>query len=66
MKRSIIGLLVTALIVGGSAPADAYLKLGARVAGRTVTLRWGTFPVRYFVTDPVRQYIEEHGLYKSV
>lgn len=51
MKGAIIGLLVTVSIVGGSAPADAYLKLGARVAGRTVTLRWGTFPVRYFVTD---------------
>lgn len=51
MRRSLIGLIVAVLIVGGSAPAEAYLKLGARVAGRTVTLRWGGFPVRYFVTD---------------
>ena len=51
MKRSVIGFLVAVLIVGGSAPGEAYLKLGARVAGQTVTLKWGDFPIRYFVTD---------------
>jgi hypothetical protein len=51
MKRSVIGFLVAVLVVGGSAPGEAYLKLGARVAGQTVTLQWGDFPIRYFVTD---------------
>jgi hypothetical protein len=30
---------------------DAYLKLGARVGSRTVTLRWEQLPIRYFVTN---------------
>lgn len=34
-----------------TAPLAAYLKLGSRVDGRTVTLKWNDFPVRYFVTD---------------
>jgi hypothetical protein len=28
-----------------------YLKLGSRVQGRTVTLRWRNMPIRYYVTD---------------
>jgi hypothetical protein len=38
-------------ILAASIPAAGYLKLGSRVQNRTVTLRWGTFPVRYHVTD---------------
>jgi hypothetical protein len=48
MKRALIAILVAALIAVASTPAAAYLKLGARVAGRTVTLQWGDFPVRAF------------------
>jgi hypothetical protein len=51
MRRSLLALLVASLIGGAPTPAQAYLKLGARVGGRTVTLRWGNPPVRYFVTD---------------
>lgn len=51
MKRAMIACLVAVLIAGASTPAAAYLKLGMRLADRTVTLKWGRFPVRYFVTD---------------
>lgn len=51
MRRSLITMLVASLVAGATAPAEAYLKLGARSGGRTVTLRWGSFPIRYFVTD---------------
>src|SRR5262249_11270363 len=31
---------------------DAYLKIGTRVSnGSLVTVRWGNFPIRYFVTN---------------
>jgi hypothetical protein len=43
---SIIGLVT---LIG--APAAAYLKLGTQVGGRTVTLQWKQFPIRYFVTN---------------
>lgn len=45
-------LLATLICVAiSSEPASAYLKLGSRQGTRTVTLRWPTMPVRYFVTD---------------
>ena len=31
-------------------PAQAYLKFGIRVGGRSVTLKWAQTPVRYFVS----------------
>jgi hypothetical protein len=35
-----------------SAPAlDGYLKLGTRVGGNVVPIRWNAFPIRYFVTN---------------
>ena len=51
MRRTLTAALVATLMAGAGTPAEAYLKLGARAGGRTVTLRWGSFPVRYFVTD---------------
>lgn len=32
-------------------PVAAYLKLGTDVGGRTQSLRWRDFPIRYFVTN---------------
>lgn len=46
-----LACLVAALVAVGSPPAAAFQKLGTRVDGRTVGLRWGTLPVRYFITD---------------
>ena len=40
-----------ALLVVLGEPALAYLKLGTRLQGGMVTLRWRSFPIRYFVTD---------------
>jgi len=44
-------LAVAILVVGVGVPAAAYLKLGAVVGGRTQSLHWREFPVRYFVTN---------------
>lgn len=52
MRRAAAGVLALALMASCTAPVEAYLKLGTRVVdGRTVTLRWSRFPVKYFVTD---------------
>ncbi len=44
-------LLAASLIALFAAPAAAYLKLGFRIGGRIVTVRWTDRPVRYFVTN---------------
>ena len=44
-------LAACALVILAAAPVIGYLKLGSRLGGQTVTLRWRNFPVRYFVTD---------------
>ena len=44
-------LVACALVILAAAPVIGYLKLGSRLGGQTVTLRWRNFPVRYFVTD---------------
>jgi hypothetical protein len=50
--RRLAGILVAIAIVSSATmPVAAYLKLGARLGGRTVTLRWAQVPIRYFVTD---------------
>jgi hypothetical protein len=46
-----IGLVAVLLAMLTPAPAGAYLKLGSRVGTRTVTLKWASMPVRYFVTN---------------
>jgi hypothetical protein len=43
--------MICVLVLGQSAPALAYLKLGVDIGGRTVLLKWSRQPVRYFVTD---------------
>jgi hypothetical protein len=50
-RSQYLAILATAAVLAASIPAAAYLKLGSRVQSRTVTLRWGTFPIRYHVTD---------------
>jgi hypothetical protein len=44
-------LATAAFVVVLSGPALAYLKLGTRLQGGMATLRWRSFPIRYFVTD---------------
>lgn len=50
MKRALPPVIV-ALVLAVAAPAFGYLKLGTRVGERTVSLRWTTLPIRYFVAD---------------
>jgi matrixin len=49
--RRLTVLSLTAALAAAPVPAEAYLKLGARAGGRTVTLKWPRMPIRYFVTD---------------
>jgi hypothetical protein len=50
--KHLAAIVLAAVVIGVSTvPAAAYLKLGARASGRTVTLKWPQMPVRYFVTD---------------
>ena len=51
MKRLAACVFALALVGSATAPVAAYLKLGARLGGRTITLRWSQMPIRYFVTD---------------
>lgn len=48
----VVGILTTVgLILALTGPTLAYLKLGSRSQGRTVSLKWQDFPIRYYVTD---------------
>jgi hypothetical protein len=51
MKRAVAIVFAAVTVTAATAPVSAYLKLGAPVSGRTVTLRWSQLPIRYFVTD---------------
>jgi hypothetical protein len=51
MRRGVAIFLTAAIVAAGSAPTEAYLKLGTRVGTRTVTLKWTQLPIRYFITD---------------
>jgi matrixin len=49
-RRALAGFLAVCIVLA-AAEAAAYLKLGTNVGTRVVTLRWPSFPVRYFVTN---------------
>jgi hypothetical protein len=51
MRRLATFIFTAALVAGATMPAAAYLKLGTRVGTRTVNLKWGRLPIRYFITD---------------
>jgi hypothetical protein len=51
MRRATVLACAAILVAVSTTPVSAYLKLGSRVGTRTVTLEWGSFPIRYFVTD---------------
>ena len=55
-------LATLSLVALSAAPTEAYLKLGTTQGGRTVTLRWNEFPIRYFVTDAAGGGISAEGL----
>jgi hypothetical protein len=43
-------VVIIAVLTAMPQPADAYLKFGVRVGGRSVALKWTQMPVRYFVS----------------
>jgi hypothetical protein len=49
MKRA--PFVVAAALLLSSADARAYLKLGSVIGGNVVSLKWGSFPIRYFITN---------------
>jgi Matrixin len=49
IHSTIAATLAGLMFVGAPSPAGAYLKLGGRVDGRTVQLKWERLPVRYFI-----------------
>jgi hypothetical protein len=51
IRRAAFLIALLLLVTASSEPLSAYLKLGSRVGNRTVTLKWETFPIRYFVTN---------------
>lgn len=51
MRRGMVFVLMTALAVGHTTPALAYLKFGFRIGDRTVDVRWAAGPIRYFVNE---------------
>jgi len=51
VKRLALLIAVLLSVVAFSDPVSAYLKLGSRVGTAIVTIRWSSFPIRYFVTN---------------
>jgi len=53
IPRGPVRLVAVVLIIGLAAAARpaGYLKLGYKVNGRNVTMKWGRLPVRYFISD---------------
>src|SRR5258705_6473016 len=51
VRRTVVIVMVLAIGLATARPVSAYLKFGFSVNGRVVTVKWGEFPVRYFVND---------------
>lgn len=52
MKRGwLSALTVVAALVLSAPTAQAYLKLGTQLGSQLISLKWGAFPIRYFVTN---------------
>jgi hypothetical protein len=51
MKQRTLFACVALIVAVAVVPTSGYLKLGTRAQGRTVSLRWEDFPIRYFVTN---------------
>jgi hypothetical protein len=49
MRRTAVCAIIGLLLYG--AETHAYLKLGSVIGGNVVSLKWGSFPIRYFVSN---------------
>jgi hypothetical protein len=50
-RQVAVSAIVLGALLWSAAAADGYLKLGTRLGGRLVDVRFNTFPIRYFVTN---------------
>jgi hypothetical protein len=66
MKRAAAIIVACALVIAQADPALAYLKFGISVSGRSVILKWGETPVRYFVTNRSAPGISANDLQAAV
>jgi hypothetical protein len=52
VSRAVVTWVLTIVLIGaGASPAAGYLKLGASLGGRVVSIQWAQLPIRYFVTN---------------
>lgn len=51
MTRRVAWCVCVLLVALATAPAQAYLKFGVDVGGRTVPVRWAPGPIRYFIFE---------------
>lgn len=51
MTRRAVFFACALLVALATAPAQAYLKFGVEVGGRTVPVRWAPGPIRYFIFE---------------
>lgn len=51
MMRRLVAVFAVVTAVSMSSTVAAYLKLGAKVGDRVVSIRWGSQPVRYMITN---------------
>ena len=51
MRRRAVWWACALLVALATAPAQAYLKFGVEVGGRTVPVRWAPGPIRYFIFE---------------
>ena len=66
MKRLLIGLSVAAALLLSAPALHAYLKLGARIGDRVITLRWSQQPIRYFITNRDDDFVNADQLRQAV
>lgn len=64
MRRAL--LLCTIILVAITSPMEAYLKLGTTQGGKTVTLKWNEFPIRYFITNSAGGGVSADGLRDAI
>jgi hypothetical protein len=50
-RSAVVWVLCAAIMAASPAPAYAYLKFGVDVGDSTLTLRWKTTPVTYYITN---------------
>jgi hypothetical protein len=50
-RQFAVSAIVLAALLASAPAVDGYLKLGTRLGGRLLDVRFNTFPIRYFITN---------------